>query len=210
MVLKIGKTSVEFLRHASTIISFNGKNIFIDPWKLPENPPKADLVLISHEHFDHFDPQKISEISTRKTLIATNGRCSSKLGGAVETINAGDSKEFFGVTVTAREAYNIGKSFHPRGFGVGFELDFGSEKIYHAGDTDFIPQMRELKEIDVALLPIGGTYTMGEKEAAHAANAFKPRIAVPMHFNVVDGTKADPEKFASLLSKEIKCEILYR
>jgi len=210
MSLKLKNASIEFLKHASTLIHFEGKNIYIDPWKIPSNPPKADLILITHEHYDHMDPEKIKEISTNGTVIATNETCCAKMSGNIKTIKIGETTEIFGVKITGVEAYNINKPFHPRGLGIGFVMDFNGEKIYHAGDTDFIPEMKNLKEIDVALLPIGGTYTMNEEEAAQAANAFKPKIAVPMHFNVIDGTSADPKKFSSLVSSETKVEVLYR
>ncbi len=210
MVLRLKNFSIDFLRHASTLISFGEKKIYIDPWKLPLNPPKADLILVTHEHYDHCDQKAINAISQSGTIIVTNQSCASKLGGKIKTLRVGETINLSGVEIFGVAAYNVEKKFHPKGLVIGFVLDFNGERVYHAGDTDFIPEMNYLKDITVALLPIGGTYTMNEKEAAQAANAFLPKMVVPMHFNVVEGTSADPDKFASLVSKKVKVKILCR
>ncbi|MBI2597854.1 MAG: MBL fold metallo-hydrolase [Candidatus Diapherotrites archaeon] len=208
--VKLENCSIDFLKHASALIGFGAKKIFIDPWQLPTNPPKADFIFVTHEHYDHCDPQKIKEISKKETLIATNDSCAARLSGNIKNTKVGQSINFPGLKVFVVEAYNINKRFHPRGLGMGFVLELEGTRIYHAGDTDFIPEMKELKEIDAALLPIGDTYTMNEIEAAQAANSFSPKIAIPMHFNVVDGTSADPQKFRSLVGPKTRVEILYQ
>lgn len=210
MQLKRKNCSIDFLRHASALVGFGAKKIFIDPWQLPPNPPKADLVLVTHEHHDHFDQKAIDAVSKPETVIVANEVCAPKIKGKTKVLGVGETINLSGVEIFGVAAYNINKNFHPKGLVIGFVLNLNGERLYHAGDTDFIPEMNYLKNIDVALLPIGGTYTMDEKEAAQAANAFVPKIAVPMHFNVVEGTKADPDKFAALVSKKTKVEILYR
>ncbi len=210
MGLKLQNCSVGFVKHACVLVSFKGITVYFDPWKLPENPPKADMVLVSHEHYDHLSPESIKKISKPETVIVSNSKSASKLSGKAKIIEVGDSIEILGLEISTVQAYNIGKPFHPKGLGQGYVVSFGSEKLYHAGDTDFIPEMKSLKGISCAFLPIGGTYTMNIKEAAQAANSFFPEIVVPIHYNVVEGTRADPQMFSSLVPKKTKVEILYR
>ncbi|AJF60845.1 MAG: hypothetical protein QT03_C0001G1368 [archaeon GW2011_AR10] len=210
MVLELGGIKIEFVKHASTKIVSGSKVIYIDPYVLPSSPGKADLVLVTHEHYDHFDPAKIKKISKGSTEIMTNERCCAKLDGNISTVKVRQTIEKLGVSVTGVQAYNISKPYHPKGLGIGFVVESRGKRIYHAGDTDFIPEMNELKNIDVALLPIGGTYTMNVDEAVRAVNAIKPEIVVPIHYNVVDGTEANPEEFKEKVGSAAKVEIFYR
>jgi L-ascorbate metabolism protein UlaG (beta-lactamase superfamily) len=172
------------------------KQIYIDPWKVPAKLPKADIIFITHGHFDHLSQDDINQIKKEGTIIVAPKDVASGLEGNVKAIAPNQSLEVAGVKVSTIPAYNLKKNFHPRGNNwVGYILTLSSgETIYHAGDTDFIPEMKSLK-VDVAMLPCGGTYTMNAKEAAEAANTFKPKIAIPMHFGDVVGGDGDAQTF---------------
>ncbi len=193
-MLKYGNIELEWLGHATFLVRFQGKNIYFDPFILPNNPAKADLILITHDHFDHCAPDKVNLIKKSDTTIVTNLSSAKKLAGNIRTIEIGKSTAEKDVTIQAVHAYNIGKHFHPKGSGMGFIVDFGGTKVYHAGDTDLIPEMSTY-QTDIALLPIGGTYTMSTEEAAKAALTIKTKIAIPMHFGFISGTVGNPELF---------------
>jgi len=189
--------TVKWLGHASFQIRVNGKVIYIDPYE-GAYEEKADLILVTHSHFDHCDTSKISKIRKRDTVIIAPEDCARKIGVEVD-----------GVKVTAVEAYNYkrfrspGVPFHPKGFGVGYVLEVEGKRIYHAGDTDFIPEMKDLKNIDLALIPSGGTYTMDNPEAAEAVLTFKPKKAVPMH-----RWDTNPEEFKREVESKSDIEVI--
>lgn len=192
--MKYGNIELEWFGHATLMVKGEGRVIYFDPFTLPMNPERADLVLITHDHYDHCDPGKVDMIKKPDTVIVTTEKSARKLSGNVKTIFAGSTLEERGIRILAVPAYNIGKLFHPRGSGVGFVIDVGGIKVYHAGDTDFIPEMSDIKT-DIALLPIGGTYTMNEDEAVKAALAIKPKVVIPIHYGQIEGTDANPESF---------------
>jgi L-ascorbate metabolism protein UlaG (beta-lactamase superfamily) len=179
---------VKWLGHGSFLVKTSGKNIYIDPYA-GEYMEKADVVLVSHNHRDHCDPDKIKTIRDDNTIIVTSKECSQGLTGKVEALSPGEKKEIYGVEVEAVEAYNNkrfrspGVPFHPKGIQIAFLLSSEGKKVYHAGDTDLIPEMTELKSknIDLALLPSDGHYTMSLDEAVEAALAIQPKAALPMH-----------------------------
>lgn len=205
-MLELDGITITWLGHDSMKIK-GEKVIYIDPWKLKDKEP-ADIVLITHEHYDHCSPSDVAKVSKKMTAIVTTADTAKKLKGDVMVVKPGDTVEVDGVTVEVTPAYNTNKSFHPKGSGwIGFIVNMGGKRIYHAGDTDRIPEMDDLK-VDVALVPVSGTYVMTAEEAAEAVNRMKPKIAVPMHYGDIVGTEADAERFKKLVSDDIEVRIL--
>lgn len=177
--------------------------IYTDPYNIKKQD-KADIILITHEHFDHCSSDDIKKIQTKDTVIVAPTDCVSKLTGTVKTIKTGETITVKGITIHAVPAYNTNKQFHPKSKGwVGYVITVNKTSIYLAGDTDYIPEMKSLKNIDIALLPVSGTYVMTAEEAAQAALAIKPKVAIPMHYGAIVGTVADAKKFEQLLKGNI-------
>jgi L-ascorbate metabolism protein UlaG (beta-lactamase superfamily) len=206
--MEINGLKVDWLGHASVRIT-DGKVIYIDPYEI-QGGPKADIIFITHSHYDHCSIADLKKISTDTTTIIATPDCSSKLSGKVrakEVILAepGKKYEVDGIKVEAVPAYNVRKEFHKKLEGwVGYIMEVNKTRIYHAGDTDKIPEMSNLKNIDIAFLPIGGNYTMDSAEAVSAADAIKPKLAVPIHYGSIVGDKADAEKFKALCKCDFK------
>jgi len=192
--------TIEWLGHASFRIK-NGKTIYIDPWKIQGSPEKADVVLISHDHYDHLVQEDVDKVSTAETVLIGSADVPAKLSNDVKTLKPGDQITHDGITIRATPAYNVGKDFHPRSNDwLGFLITMDDETIYYAGDTDVIPEMESLGKVDVALLPIGGTYTMDAEEAAKAAGIIKPKRCIPYHYGDIVGSREDAEKFKAACS----------
>ena len=204
-MLEYKGVKIHWLGHASFKIS-NSLVIYIDPYLIPENGEKADIILVTHEHYDHCAVENIKKLAKEDTIVIATEDCISKLADLnVKGVIPNQKLEIKGVTIETVPAYNIGKPFHTKASNwVGYVITLNGVRIYHAGDTDFIPEMKELKNIDIALMPVGGTYTMNAEEAAEAVNSFNPKIAVPMHFGKIIGSKADAEKFKELAKCEVK------
>lgn len=189
---------IDWLGHASFRIT-NGATIYIDPWKLSGDHPKADLILVSHSHFDHLSTEDIEKVRAAETTILCSKDCVEKIDGEVIGVGPAETHEVAGVTVRTVPAYNPDKEFHPQqNDWLGFLLTVGGETIYYAGDTDITPAMGELGKVDVALLPVGGTYTMDAEQAAQAAETIKPGRCIPYHWGDIIGTREDAEKFEKL------------
>lgn len=183
------------------------KTIYFDPFKISFGP-YADIVCVSHEHFDHCSPEDIKKVSKPETVIFTEAMSAGKLEGDVRTLKPGDAADVDNVKIRTVPAYNVDKNFHPIENGwLGFIVEIGGMRIYHAGDTDFIPEMKDL-EVDIALLPVSGTYVMTAEQAAEAALAIKPKLAIPMHYGAIVGGANDAEKFKTLLEGKIDVMIL--
>jgi L-ascorbate metabolism protein UlaG (beta-lactamase superfamily) len=177
--------------------------IYIDPFKIPANLPKADVIFITHSHFDHFSMEDITKIKTRHTIIVAPKDVASQFEDSVVVVVPGKSYTIGKLKVSAVPAYNLDKKFHPKeNKWVGYIITLSnSQKIYHAGDTDFIPEMKGIVA-DIALLPCGGTYTMTAIQAAEAANSFRPKVLIPMHFGEGLGTVHAGEEVKNLYTGE--------
>jgi len=193
---------IKWIGHASFLFETDARAIYIDPWKL-KNGPRADMILITHSHFDHLSEDDINKIRKKDTVIIGPPDVAEKLPGTV-VMRPGETKNFGDVNVEAHPAYNPKKQFHPsENQWLGYVVDIGGYRIYHSGDTDLIPEMKNIKRIDVALLPVGGTYTMTAEEGAEAARIVGAKKAIPMHWGDIIGDKNDALEF----KKSAKCEV---
>lgn len=174
------------------------KTIYIDPYKIKGGPP-ADIILVTHTHYDHFSPDDISKVATNNTTLIISADAEPRFPGEVIKVKPGDRIETKDVVVEAKASYNKEKQFHPRANDwVGYILTMDGAKVYHAGDTDFIPEMEGIKA-DVVLVPVGGTFTMDPIEAAQAVMSMNVRVAIPMHWGEVAGSVEDARKFKELV-----------
>jgi|YelNatPaOPRAMG01_1025707.scaffolds.fasta_scaffold00030_57 L-ascorbate metabolism protein UlaG (beta-lactamase superfamily) len=195
---------IHWLGHASFRIEVGSKQLYIDPFKLPANVPKADYIFITHSHFDHLSKEDIEKIRSPQTILVGPRDVAGQLTGMVKAVSPGETLAVGELQVIAVPAYNINKRFHPKENGwVGYVIRLpDGMRIYHAGDTDFVPEMRKV-QADVALLPIGGTYTMDAKAAAEAADAIKASVTIPMHWGDIVGSQKDVEEFRKLYKGQV-------
>lgn len=183
------------------------KVIYFDPFQLSVGPP-ADLILVTHEHYDHCSPEDVGKIQGEKTVILTNAAAAGKLSGDVRVVAAQDRLEVAGIIVEVFPAYNTDKSFHRKSAGMlSFVVTVEGVRIYHAGDTDLIPEMAAI-EADVALLPVSGTYVMNAREAVEAARIIQPKVAIPMHYGAIVGSDRDAAYFEENLKREMQVLVL--
>lgn len=197
---------ITWLGHAGFMLE-GVKRIYIDPYQIKTGLPPADIVLVTHSHFDHFSQNDIKRILGDSTVIVAPSDC--KMSVNVRNVKPGDTIEIGGVKIEAVPAYNIGKRFHPKESGwVGYVVEMDGVRVYHAGDTDLIPEMKSINA-DVALLPIGGTYTMNVSEAIEAAKTIKPKLAIPMHFGSIVGSTSDAINFCRKCPIDCKVPEIY-
>ena len=218
--MKIGDTNIRWLWHAGFLIE-NSVVIYIDPYQIKEGLPKADYVFITHDHFDHCSFSDLNKIVKKGTRVIIPAGCQSKVARfsvpvRMEVVESGQELDFGTLKADVFPAYNTDKSFHPKEYGfVGYLIKMDEVLIYHAGDTDVIPEMQKLTGYNskaknfIALVPVGGRYTMTPEEAFEAVKIIKPSVAIPMHWGSVVGDKDDAEEFKELCKEQgIKCEIL--
>lgn len=197
-----GELTITFIGHGTLMLGFSGKTLHIDPYsRLADYAklPKADIILLTHHHRDHLDPDALKRVRTEQSVVLLTKTCAQSVKGGI-IMKAGDSRTVLGVKIEATPAYNLvhkrdsGEPFHPEGVGIGYVLTFGNTRVYVAGDTENTPEMKALKNIDIAFLPMNLPYTMTPEMAADAARAFNPKVLYPYHYG---GT--DPTRLAELL-----------
>jgi len=207
-----GDLKITFIGHGTLMFGYQGKTIHVDPIGSAADyskMPKADIILVTHEHGDHLDPKAIEVLRKDQTKILLTKACAEKVAGGTVMKN-GDVLTVLGLKIEAVPAYNIvqkrpdGEPFHPKGRGNGYIINFGQTRVYVAGDTENTPEMKQLKKIDVAFLPMNLPYTMTPEMVADAAKAFEPRILYPYHYG-----DTDPKKLVELL-KDAKIEVRIR
>jgi L-ascorbate metabolism protein UlaG (beta-lactamase superfamily) len=198
-----GELEITFIGHGTLMASWNGRIVHIDPVSAEADygrMPKADLILVTHEHSDHLDPAAVEAIRKNGTVLVYTAACSRKVPGGT-VLGNGESLTTAGIGIEAVPAYNIlrerapGVPYHPRGVGNGYVLTFGNLRVYVAGDTEGTPEMKNLKKIDIAFLPMNLPYTMKPEEVAEAARAFRPGILYPYHYG-----DTDPARISGLLA----------
>ncbi len=193
------------------------RTLYTDPYEISVQKEKADLIIITHEHFDHCSPKDIRKISSSESYIVASVNCKNKFSGLnireVKYLKPGEEVSVNKVAVKAVEAYNVnkfkapGEVFHPKDYmGIGALITLDNLRIYFAGDTDVIPEMKNFGPIDVALLPVSGTYVMTSEEAVEAVKILRPKIAIPMHYGAIVGGLTDAEKFKEKASGY--CEVV--
>ncbi len=202
-------SKIHWLGHDTFRIEDDGMVIYLDPWKLEDGPP-ADLILISHDHSDHCSPADVAKIQRPESAVVTIAAAAAKLDGWIEVVGPGDKLTVKGIPIEAVPAYNVtkfrspGVPFHPKEAGhVGFILTVGGYRVYHTGDTDLIPEMGSF-QVDIALLPVSGTYVMTADEAVEAADILQPKLAIPMHVGAGIGGMTDAERFKTEASVPVQ------
>lgn len=187
-----------WFRQSALRFAGEGLTVYIDPWGTSGEDPPADVIFITHAHSDHFQPREIEQLSGAGTKLVAPHDVARELSGEVSAVGPGDSIEVSGIRVQAVPAYNVHPDRldkHPKANRwVGYILELDGKAYYHAGDTDHVPELDEVRT-DVAFLPIGGTFTMEPAEAAGLAKSISPQIAVPMHYGFVVGSPKDAETF---------------
>lgn len=198
-------SKIKWLGHDGFEISSDDIRLVIDPYQIEDGEP-ADIILITHPHFDHCSVDDIKKIRKPDTVFVTEAESARKLTGDIRVVKPGDRLTVMGIDIEAVPAYNTNKDFHPKKNNwLGFIITIDGVRIYHAGDTDLIPEMNDLS-VDIALLPVSGTYVMTAAEAVEAARKIGPKVAIPMHYDAIVGTREDAAKFKAALSEV--CEVV--
>ena len=191
--------NITWLGHDGFLIKGDGKTIAIDPFQVKDSEP-ADIILVTHEHYDHCSPEDIQKLQKASTVIVTEASSAAKLSGDIRVVQPGDKLTVEGIQIEVVPSYNTNKSFHPKQNGwLGFIVTVEGVRLYHAGDTDLIPEMASF-DVDVALLPVSGTYVMTAEEAVEAAKMIKPKLAIPMHYDAIVGSSDDAQRFCNALA----------
>ncbi len=199
----------------SSIRIRGSRTLYFDPWQIEGEPHDGELVFITHEHYDHFSPDDINRVVAYDGYVVIPSTMSNLTGGIITvpgnhiiTVRPGEKREISRLLVEVFPAYNLGKPFHIKRYGwVGYMVTLDAERFYVSGDTDAIPEIRDIR-CDVAFLPIGGTYTMDASEAAKLAIRIDPKVVIPTHYGSVVGSPVDGDFFQGLLPKDLRCELL--
>ncbi|MBU1136499.1 MAG: MBL fold metallo-hydrolase [Nanoarchaeota archaeon] len=206
--MKFENINLNWLGHSGFLIqTLDGIKIYIDPYKI-NTTEKADIILLTHPHYDHCSLEDLQKISKNKTIVLCPADCQSKLTKLNQEIDVRITEpeqewEIGEIKIKAVPAYNINKAFHDKSeLWNGYIIEINKTRIYHAGDTDLIPEIKNLKEIDLALIPVGGIYTMNHEQASNAAKIINPKLVVPMHYGSVIGTEKDADDFIEMCKKQ--------
>ena len=202
--------NIEINCHSSIKIN-KGKIIYIDPFKIEKEVHDADIIFITHDHYDHYSPKDVEKVIKEDTIIVApkTVKALSKMKNVI-LVEPNRTYNVKGINIETIPSYNINKKFHPKdNEWVGYIIEIDEGRYYIAGDTDITPENKQVK-CNVAFIPCGGTYTMNYEEAAELTNTIKPKIVVPTHYGSIVGEKDDGLKFKELLNPEIKCEILIK
>lgn len=208
-----GDLTITFVGHGTLMFGWQGKTIHVDPFSREADytrMPKADLILITHEHRDHLDPAALAAVRKEKTVVVLPPKCASVVAGGTVLRN-GETLTAAGLKIEAVPAYNIlskrgnGEPYHTRGDGNGYVLTFADKRLYIAGDTENVPEVKALKDIDIAFLPMNMPYTMPPALVADAARAIRPKILYPYHYG-----DTDPAELTRLLADEPRIEVRIR
>ena len=204
--------SITWLGHDSFFISGKKISIVFDPFQLKNDAPKADIILVSHPHYDHCSVDDIKKVVKKDSVIVTEKESADlikgKINAEIKTAAPNESVTVKQVIIETVPAYNVNKKFHPKEKNwLGFIITIENVRIYHSGDTDLIPEMKDFN-VDIALLPVSGTYVMTADEAVKAAKIIKPAVAIPMHYNAIVGTTDDARTFESGIKDDIKVILL--
>ena len=205
--------NIEVFTQSSIRITYGDRRIYIDPFQMREAPKDADFILITHDHYDHFSPEDIEKVSNGKSVLIVPAKMlpqAEKVSSIVEEIHSVMPGEHYGISGLEFDtvaAYNNLKPFHPKSAGwVGYILQIDGQRIYVSGDTDMNRDNRDVK-CDIALVPIGGTYTMDAKKAAEFINTIRPTVAIPTHYGSIVGKKEDADVFAADVKAPIRTEV---
>lgn len=215
--MEIQGVEVKWMGHACFKLKKDNYVVYVDPYKLPDDAEKADVILITHEHFDHLSPEDILKIAKERTFVIASNGCQKKLRSLEDNIGVaiymvpGEVTDAGKVNITSFPAYNLNKfreegvPFHPKEDNkLSLKFRFGGVTFYHMGDMDNIPELADVKNVDVAFVPVSGTYVMTAEEAAEAVDVFNPKIAIPMHYGSIVGSKEDAERFKELANCEVR------
>lgn len=200
--------------HTSIRISGGSGIVYIDPFQMKEEPKDADFILVTHDHYDHFSPEDIAKVAKGDSVLVVpeNMKQKASLEGAgigkVVTVTPGKPYDIDGLKIETVPAYNKLKPFHPKSAGwVGYIVIMDGKRIYIAGDTDVTKEAKQVK-CDIAMIPVGGTYTMDAGKAADLVNTIRPKVVIPTHYGTVVGKPGDADAFAAKVNKEVRVEII--
>lgn len=201
---------IEHLTHAAFRVEGSGTVLYIDPFKVSEQRRDGDVIVCTHDHYDHCSPEDVKKVIKTEGIVVAAENCVKKLKGfrnEVKPVKPGDEVIIKGCRIRAVPAYNVNKPYHPREYGgIGVVVELAGVRLYHTGDSDLVSEMRDLRGlIDVVLIPVSGVYVMSVEEAVEAVKIIQPALAIPMHYGAIVGSASDAEKFKKLL--EGICEV---